>query len=750
MIELRLNTANRRSSYRNRSVHVCRLQQGAGFAARVVSLCILGIAIFSCLAFGSVSRLTLRSSEAEYCIDANNGRILRILNHRTKEVYDVSNDDCRLQLDTGDVSLSGVHFTLTSKSSDSCRFAGRSGDIEIIRTYVLRPSGSYLDRGLSIRNAGKQALLLKGVTDCSLGFAKPFSSYLFHQDVLDHCDPGTEGYSETEKPIVYRTAINVFMRNSSGGLYVGLKYPYFKPKVSNGSVDLSYETNFRILPGQTLELPTMFCGVYRNTGYKCRKDMDWTPRILSAEQEEMDLGEVRAMQAVMRDHLPEYPTGFKGYFTWLNSWWANQSLQGRMGAAELEGFKKLMGNLKQSKCLDLIGIAPVWCGWAGYATDCPEIDAVGPDAKFPTNQYIDQLMAASKSTGVPISGFCEAYAPPRHYRKDHPDWVVQPTPDKSKLLNMKCQANDEYSDWFYRMICSTIDTVGVKSWSWDFGWVRRPMVCYSTAHGHEPGNCEFEQYRNVTGVIQRLRHRYPTLFFEIYWGLKEAGPWSLRGLNSLENAYENNSPAPPGMSAADDLRFQHWYNHNYRFIPTYMDLAQMNFKKEANGHVYSLLSCLSASTHASLADWIPFDTDAQADEIFGPMRKWKAWGTQHMAYLKDRVDLFGQPCRKNGIDGTAHVVGDRGYIFVFNPSSEMHWGSIPLNEMIGLHKAGRYSFDEISGDQARRLGVYAKGDDFAFSIPAKSAMLIEMLPSKDGLSRAQIPAGTVVQPAFSK
>jgi hypothetical protein len=65
-------------------------------------------------------------------------------------------------------------------------------------------------------------------------------------------------------------------------------------------------------------------------------------------------------------------------------------------------------------------------------------------------------------------------------------------------------------------------------------------------------------------------------------------------------------------------------------------------------------------------------------------------------------------CRKDGIDGTAHVLGDRGYFFVFNPWGQIHWGSITLDDTIGLQKSGNYAFSEISGEQPRRLGVCGK------------------------------------------
>jgi len=327
---------------------------------------------------------------------------------------------------------------------------------------------------------------------------------------------------------------------------------------------------------------------------------------------------------------------------------------------------------------------------------------------------------------------------------------VQPTPDASKTLVQNCHANPAYEDWFFRLQCSAIDKCELSAWAWDHQWTRRPMICYGKTHGHEPGNCEFAQYRNITGLVAKLRKRYPTMFIEVYWGLKEAGPWSLRGLNSLENAYENASPPPPGMTAADDLRFQHWFGHNYRFIPTYLNMAQINFGKEANGNLYSLLSCLSASTHASMADWVPFSTQEEADTIFALMRKWKAWGTENMAYLRDRIDLFGMPCRKGGIDGTAHIVGDRGFIFAFNPTGDTCRGSVPLTEMIGLTGGARFAIDEISTGVAKRLGVWEKGAEFVFEISSKSALLFQLQPTTDPPSHPALPDGIPAQPAFIK
>ena len=708
-------------------------------------------------------------------LDAGRGSIVEVRNPRNGKSYVVLEDTCRIELEAGGVDLARTAMELRRQTRNSCEFAVRRGGLEIVRTYRFPAGRSYFDRTLSVKNVSDDTrVLIEGVRDCSLRFADRFASVASHDDNLDSLDPGSKDLEyflenfEAEGPIVYHTSLNVFMRDSGGGLFAGLKYPYFKSDLSCDSVALSYETNYRMAPGEELELPAMFCGVYRKTGYTCRKELHWTPRLISTEQEELDWGEVYAMREVVRDYIPEEPRPEEGYFLSLNSWWCAPDTRNRIGRKEAEAFCALFDGVKQSGCLDMVIVGSVWVGWAEYLAPCPEIETVGDDATFPVNQHIERCLSHARRNGVALLGFAEAAAGVRSYRKDRPDWKFQPGADPERVLKQNCQANDEYADWFFRFICSAIDTCGLKGWAWDFAWVRHPMACRGERHGHEQGNCEFQQYRNVTGIIDKLRRRYPRHYINIYWGLKEAGTWSHRWLNCLENIYENNFPPPPGMTAADDQRFQHWYNHNYRFFPTYMNMAQINFTEEGTWpgtspvkrketdiplrepHLYSILSALNASTHGSLADWVDFDTAEQADDVFALLRKWKAWASDHMAFLRDRIDLFGQPCRRGGIDGTAHIMGDRGYIFVFNPWTEQKWGSVPLDGMIGLEKGRHFALDEISSGQRRRLGVCEWGEEFVFSIPPKSAVLIDVQPSSEDLQCVAPPAGVEVQPAFNR
>ena len=706
--------------------------------------------------FGADTPLSFHSDGYKVFISANNGSITKICNTKTGKEYSVAADDCLIETDLGTIKLSQMSSSLVSQKDNSCVFISRRKNIEITRTYNFPADRLYFDRIISIKNlsAGSPAVIRK-INDCSLRFLSPFKSIHFHDDGMDHCDAGSEKYSDTSRPLNYHNSMNVFLRDDNGGLFVGIKYPNWEAERSEDWISVSYETNYRIAPGQTLELPAMFCGAYKNIGFTCRKELHWKPRIVSMDQEELDLGEVRAMRQVVRDYLPEEPLS-KEYLLFLNIWWANlvtnSALNDRIGEVEAVKYCEMIDRVKKTKCIDWMSTGPVWVGWAGFTRPCPEIDAIGEDANFPLNPHIQKVLDCSKSLGVGLSGFCEPVAGERHYRKDRPDWRLQPTEDDKKLLNQKCWANDEYADWFYRLTCSAIDRCGLKAWAWDHNWVRKPMVCYGKTHGHEPGNCEFQQFRNVTNYIQKLRKRYPDMMMDISWGLKETGAWGHKGISVHENLYENASPAPPDMTDADDERFQHWYNHTYRFFPTYMNRCQINFeRKEKNGHLYSILSALSAGSQGQLNDWKPFDTQEDADKIFALLRYWKKWANENLLYLKDCIDLFGQPCRKGGIDGTAHIIGDRGFIFVFNPWPEKMAGSVPLGGIIGLEKGERFAVSVISKHPVQNSGVYAMGEDFIFTIPGKSALLFELVPTTEPVKHTEIQLNVIkVQPAFQK
>ncbi|MHB1463464.1 MAG: hypothetical protein ACYC1M_19470 [Armatimonadota bacterium] len=293
---------------------------------------------------GSVSALggwlTYRSSGVAAVVDASSGQLMRIENLDTKEAYKISSDTCTILTDSGMIDLSKLGMKLVSKTGRSCKFAGSNSGIEITRAYFFTKGRSYFDRTLSVKNVSGAPIVLKSVTDCSLKFEKSFESASFHNDNMDG-SPGAATVTPVNEHLTsnsnnpYLTSINVFLRGNKGGLCVGLKYPYFKSDQAGDHVSLSYEPNYRLKPGETLELPTAFCSAYKKTGYSVKKELHWSPRIITSRQEVMDMGEVRAMQHVMRDYLPEQQGPADGYYMALDSYWS--SIGSPEGACQIYG-----------------------------------------------------------------------------------------------------------------------------------------------------------------------------------------------------------------------------------------------------------------------------------------------------------------------------------------------------------------------------------------------------------------------------
>jgi hypothetical protein len=693
----------------------------------------------------------LQSDQISITIDRATGRLAEVTNRLTGRADSIRDEGGLLVFADFDIDLGKTPFTLLAERKDEARFRAESNGIELLLTYRLRAGQAWAERELTVINKRSERVVLKRVVDAKLRFANQFESVVYHDDNLVS-DPGGPGHDEADG--YYRTALNVFLREPRGGLFAGLKYPYWTPLMTLDSLSLNYEPNYRLKPGETLPLPVLFLGAYKKTGFTCKKELTWRPRLMSLDENAMDWGEVRAMQAVLKDYLPLYPIPAPGYFLLLNEWWAvlgtphEAAMQGPITPPSLPAWYGLIDQVKSTGVVDALSTAAVWVGLATYSAGPDTLAKVGPDAKYPINDSIRAVLNHAKAAGLPMLAFADTDG--RVYRADRPGWGAQPTMDTAKLWQTKCHANDDYEQWWERLNHDTIETTGIFGWAWDYHWMRRPTLCFNPSHGHEPGNAEFQQYRNVTHVVQGMREKHPGLFMEIYWGLKEGGSWAHRGLNSLENVYENGMVSPPGMSRADDQRFQTWFNQNYRFLPTYLNLAQINFEKnEANGFQYSMLSALQASHHGQLNEWPLLDSKADPKHVFDDLKYWKQWAGEHMDYLSDRVTLFGMPCRKDGIDGSAHILRDDGYIFVFNPwPGEAKWGSIPLDGMIGLERGERFSVDEISTKTPKRLAVVKRGDAFVFSIPAKTALLFAVKPTGEPVRLAEAPQDAKVQPAF--
>jgi hypothetical protein len=229
----------------------------------------------------------------------------------------------------------------------------------------------------------------------------------------------------------------------------------------------------------------------------------------------------------------------------------------------------------------------------------------------------------------------------------------------------------------------------------------------------------------------------------MYYGMKRGGPWALRYFNADENYYESKTVM---MN-----RFQAWHNQNGRFRPAYKNMSAVKGSSPKDFRK-SLLTTIGSTSYAKFGNGFQ---GLKLAENRAFLKKWRAWATTNHDYLKVKRDLFGWPGQKP-IDGSAHVIEDRGFIFLFSPphKEEPVRASVPLNRWIQLEENtdALYRIKEIYPREGTELGIYTHGDEFLYDMPADAAVVLSLETAAAGSNpqRPQLGNQPVqVIPAFS-
>ncbi|MFC1737299.1 hypothetical protein ACFL1X_14400, partial [Candidatus Hydrogenedentota bacterium] len=333
------------------------------------------------------------------------------------------------------------------------------------------------------------------------------------------------------------------------------------------------------------------------------------------------------------------------------------------------------------------------------------------------------------------------------YCPDHPEWkkiVDDDEPHFTEVAswiseqNTECHGCDEFVDWFTTCQASTIRYYGFGWWAWD-GMIGNRRSCLAENHRHLPGKSDYAEFRGRTAMVRRLRKEFPDLWINVYWGLKPYGPWGLKDVDTHENYFEIEvwDRLDNDETLAHDGRGQFFWNQNSRFLPPYKNYGHVNHPIGGGGahrpdhedplnwvrteNTYeegeywdrygwkvSLLSVIGTGSPIVL-DAFPNDLDSpQGREVVDFYRKWFKWADENVEYLRKGRGIFGPP-RIGHIDGQAHIINDRGFIFLFNMNQKELGGLLPIDDSLGIGACGDYVLQEMYPCEGRLLCIDGKG-----------------------------------------
>jgi hypothetical protein len=221
-------------------------------------------------------------------------------------------------------------------------------------------------------------------------------------------------------------------------------------------------------------------------------------------------------------------------------------------------------------------------------------------------------------------------------------------------------------------------------------------------------------------MIAEVRRTHPGMYIVMCRPPMDLGVWANRNVDACFTLIETGS-GDSNLAAGDEIRIASRIRVQHHFFPHTLDWPLL-FPSYAGGNQpwprghldYILLSAMSSATN--LLVYLPARTGIPADDQ-AEIRQWLDWGRQNEAFLKVRRDLFDWPA-PGRVDGSAHILGDRGLVFLFNPGRQTRAIRFSLNEgEIGLAGGGRYivTQEHPPGGDAKSCDA---GADVDWDVPA--------------------------------
>lgn len=712
-------------------------------------------------------RLTGKGLSATFQAD---GRLIGLTNELNAEHFQVSALPFAIDTDAGSVTPVKAGAVQAQPAGLTVVYE-TTRPVEVTVRYELPPSGSFLTKTITIRNNATKPLVVKKIVANEIEFSSRFDNIHPHRD-----------------PSEFRWLINVFLRSKAGGLYAGIENPVYDYWTKGGGapkswIQLSYDPRAVIEPGQAFVASPAFIGAFRKEGVYVFKELgklrravnipNAIPSLINFDQEILDWGEVWAMQDFMLARQPPRDSHRPGFYVRVVAM-VGGNKTAAMGSdsgfhiafkpQHVESSKRFVDEIAALGHIPHIEWATEWFGNTGYARPSENfhLENAGPSDPMPVNPYWQEVVRYGLAKGL-RSGIFETIS--RNFARRKSEWKVMrhdgtPWVWNSRADPMNCWANPEYVAWRLQTTDRAIrehdlymvawDAYVPADWSW-LGWPVLETECWAKNHGHLPGDIRQPLFRNITWFLEEIQQKQPKAALRVASGLTTFYPWALKNLIEYHpNFYDGETGAT------------YWTSYNFRFLPMYKSgvLLSATSKQEFE---WLLLRSISVSDHFML--WPDAVNIARENKPFWD--KWLSWADRNIAYLRVGRTLFREPWGDKivaslppalegrlpadtaGLHGSAHIIGDRGFIFLFNPSSSTRAGTVPVNHWIGLESGETFSIRVIHPTE-QTYGPFRRGDELRIEVPAQGALVLDVTPSNGSSRRPFVAATTPVDKAFLK
>lgn len=561
------------------------------------------------------------------------------------------------------------------------------------------------------------------------------------------------------------------------GAFLTAQNPFLEVQRDGQSITISYAPEMEWQSSWGAFTSDIACtGAYRLTGIRNPREMvlEWHPATPVHEADGMDKAEVEAftqcVRAFLIDPAPDPISVLVGWT--LNDYQIDAgTLEGRAeykriidAAAEL-GIQTLLYAPGNSKTAERTQSADTWGWeyvlWLGMGQQIRKNQ--WDPAKDPLPSTVTEMLDYARQEHIGLLAYVYPSIP---YEKDA-SWLVQGGPGRhgASFTEAKTQyatlASHSLQDYLIEKLTAFKKRTGIAGYSFDYTFLNLP------------GSSSYAQWYGWRRVIETLRREFPSIVIDGRQSYQLYGPWSwLAGSyphpTGTDEQPESFKPYPDlhfDRVSADRARFVNYWYRNYQFAPEEVIPGYATHQTERSrnlpavdgkrpepemmytryrprdwdylGYRYSLLSSIATGGWNNVVDMIP-SRDPEEARYFSAadktwIRNWLAWTAQNKEYLRHTRTILQQPAMGN-VDGTASVIGDRGFLFLFNPNYKQLPADFALDQSIGLTKGQSYLLEEIYPFPGRllgkeRSGLWSRGDTVHTILDGTSATVLQIVPA---------------------
>jgi hypothetical protein len=687
---------------------------------------------------------------------------------------DFSADEWSIKV--GERTLHSTEATpaVRTTAKDEVTYQYELAPFQVDAVYTIKPGWHFVSKCLRLVRAPGGSFTVTSVVPWQLKLATPITSDFIPSVYTPHLGETLEQSRKTLPGKDYGD----FLRFDNGvGAFVSVQNPFLEVRREANDITVSYapEMEWQSSWGEFTS-DTGSIGTYRLSGKRNAREMvhEWHLAPGNTPSDGMDKAEVDAYTECVRAFLIHpAPDPISVLVGWtLNDYQIDAgTAEGRAEykriidtAAEL-GVKTLLYAPGNSKTAERTQSVDTWGWeyvlWLGMGQQIrknqwdPEKDAL-PDS-------VKEMLEHARQKHIGLLAYVYPSIP---YEKD-PSWIVQGgrgesgNDPKNRYATLASRA---LQDYLIRELIAFKKRTGNAGYSFDYTFL------------NVPGSSSYAQWYGWRRVIEAVRREFPSIVIDGRQSYQVYGPWSwLAGSyphpTGTDEQPESFKPFPDlhfDRVSADRTRFVNYWYRNYQFAPEEVIPGYATHQTERSrnlpatdgarhqaemmytrfrprdwdylGFKYSFLSSIATAGWNNVVDMIPA-RDLEEWKHFSAedkawIRNWLEWTVRNKEYLRHTRTILEQPAMGN-VDGTAAMVGDRGFLFLFNPNYKRLSADFVLDETVGLTAGTQYLLKEKYPFAGRVLGkkgagVWSRGDRVHLELDGTSATVFEVVPADQG------------------